>query len=343
MMKTIVPLLVMTVLLSACSGALPSPTPQPTLTHAELAAMKIETSGAVNNVHDPTLIKAGDTYYLFSTGAAVPFRCSPDMKTWEICGRVFSLLPPTWARELVPKVGDLWAPDIVFHNGKYYLYYSASSFGVNTSAIGLVTNTTLDPNNPNYSWEDEGLVIASKRTDRYNTIDPNLTFDKDGQPWLVFGSFWGGLKMVKIDPATFKPVEGAELTSLAYRAGSNAIEGGFITQRGNYYYLFASFDFCCRGVESTYNIRVGRSTEITGPYVDRDGKPMMDGGGTLVYGGSKRWIGPGHNSIFIENDTYYMVYHAYDAQQGGTPVLHIEALLWDADDWPLSPSALLGE
>lgn len=304
--------------------------------------MIVETAGANTNVHDPTLIKAGGTYYLFSTGAGVPYRCSPDMKTWKACGRVFRLLPPAWVREAIPQVRDLWAPDIVFHNGKYYLYYSASSFGVNTSAIGLATNTTLDPDDPAYSWEDEGLVIASQRSDPYNAIDPNLSFDKDGQPWLLFGSFWSGLKLIKVDPQTFKPAEGASLIDLAYRAGSNAIEGGFVTRRGDTYYLFVSFDFCCRGVNSTYNIRVGRSAEITGPYIDRQGKPMLEGGGTPVYQGSSRWIGPGHSSIYIENGVHYMVYHAYDAENNGNPTLHIEALSWDADGWPQSPSALLG-
>ncbi len=352
-MKSLLSIFCLIGLLTGCSTPpTPTSTPtaapptatvvQPTATiDPELNAMVVETSGSNTNVHDPTLIKAGDTYYLFSTGPGISIRCSQDMHVWEICGRVF-MTYPSWVLKTIPKVVDLWAPDVVFYKGKYYLYYAASSFGVNQSAIGLATSTTLDRNDPNYKWEDQGVVIASQTGDNFNAIDPNLTFDTSGQPWLVFGSFWSGIKMVKVDPATMKPEAGAQRIDLASRPAPDAIEGAFITHRGDYYYLFASYDFCCRGVKSTYNIRVGRSKDITGPYVDKEGKPMLEDGGTMVFSGSKRWIGPGHNSIYIEDGTYYMVYHAYDAQRGGTPTLHIEALKWDANGWPESPSALLG-
>ena len=240
----------------------------------------------VTNVHDPTMIKAGGMYYLVSTGPGIPIRCSKDMKVWEICGRVFSA-NPDWVVKAIEGVKDLWAPEIVFHDGKFYLFYSASTFGSNRSAIGLVTNTTLDPKSPDYAWVDQGEVISSQKSDNYNAIDPNLAFDKDGQPWLVFGSFWSGIKMVKVDPVTFKPAAGEKLISLAAKPGPDAIEGAYITRRGDFYYLFVSHDFCCKGVKSTYNIRVGRSKEITGPYLDRDGKPLTNDGGTLVYKGSR--------------------------------------------------------
>jgi arabinan endo-1,5-alpha-L-arabinosidase len=147
--------------------------------------------------------------------------------------------------------------------------------------------------------------------------------------------------MRKLDAVTGKlSTDDSALYSLASRPGNTAIEGAFITYRRGYYYLFVSFDFCCRGVNSTYKIMAGRSSQITGPYADRGGKPMRDGGGTLVYAGSDRWRGPGHNSIYIENGVYWMVYHAYDADMNGAPVLRIEALQWDEDGWPVSPSAL---
>ena len=180
-------------------------------------------------------------------------------------------------------------------------------------------------------------------SDNWNAIDPAVELDTAGTPYLVFGSFWSGIKMAKVDPVTFKSIPGETLISLAAKPGTDAIEGGFITWRDDYYYLFVSHDFCCKGMMSTYNIRVGRSAEITGPYLDRDGKPLTEGGGTLVYKGSDRWRGPGHNSIYIEGETYYMVYHSYDAKAGGIPTLRIEALKWDADGWPQSPSALMGK
>jgi arabinan endo-1,5-alpha-L-arabinosidase len=264
------------------------------------------------------------------------------MLVWELCGQVFEK-NPDWVVEAIVGVKDLWAPDIIFYNDQFYLFYSASTFGSNRSAIGLATNTTLDPQSPAYTWVDQGEVISSQKTDRYNAIDPNLTFDKEGQPWLVFGSFWSGIKMIKVDPSTLKPAAGEELISLAAKPGTDAVEGAFITRRGDYYYLFVSHDFCCKGVMSTYNIRVGRSAEIQGPYLDQEGKPLTEGGGTLVYKGSERWRGPGHNSIFIKGEIYSMVYHAYDAQAGGIPTLRIEELMWDEAGWPQSPSALLGQ
>ncbi len=309
----------------------------------ELAALIPALQGAITDIHDPVMIKAGDKFYIFSTGASIPIHCSDDILTWKLCGRVFDLIDPAWLRTAVPGVADLWAPDISFFAGKYHLYYAASTFGSNRSSIGLATNVTLDMSSPDYQWVDEGEVLSSKRTDNYNAIDPNLAVDKDGQTWLAFGSFWSGIKLRKIDPATSKPAnDDPMLYSLATRSGVDAIEGAFIIHRGDYYYLFVSFDFCCKGVNSTYKIMVGRSAKITGPYVDRDGMPMLEGGGTLIYSGSARWRGPGHNGIYVDNDTFWLLYHSYDADHSGIPTLRIEKLQWDTQDWPWSPSARFG-
>lgn len=307
-----------------------------------LSAAILNPTGFVRLVHDPVITKAGDTYYLFSTGAGIRIRCSKDLEQWEYCGIVFDRYPD-WIRSAVPHVLDLWAPDISFYSGVYHLYYSGSTFGSNRSVIGLATNVTLDPKDPRYKWEDKGQVIASQPENDYNTIDPNLAFDRAGQPWLAFGSYWSGIKLVQLDPATGKPPDGAKLFSIASKPGNDAIEGSFIVRRGDFFYLFVSHDFCCRGIDSTYNIRVGRAAEITGPYTDREGKPMLGGGGTLVYAGSDRWRGPGHNAILIDNETYYLVYHSYDRNMLGDSFLRIEKLFWDADGWPLSPSQLLGQ
>ena len=302
--------------------------------------------GDIMYVHDPTMIKEGNKYYLYSTGNNIPIHCSDDMKAWFACGSVFTK-NPDWVEKAVPGVTQLWAPDIVFHNGTYYLYYAASTMGSNGSVIGLATNTTLDHNNPAYAWVDQGMVVSSQKTSSwdlgYNAIDPNLTFDTDGQPWLVYGSWWSGIAITKVDPTTMKPAAGEKVINLAYKPSPHSIEGAFITHRDDFYYLFASHDLCCKGVDSTYNIRVGRSKNITGPYVDQAGRPLTQGGGTMVYKGSDHWRGPGHNSIYIEGDTYYMVYHSYDAYAAGIAELRIEALKWTADGWPQSPSALLGK
>ena len=306
-------------------------------------AAAAELRGDVRNVHDPTVIKEGDTFYLFSTRAGISVRCSEDLARWRLCGDVFGHLPQ-WAAEEVPGLRGLWAPDISYFNGRYHLYYSASTFGSNRSRIGLATNVTLDPASDRHRWEDQGKVIGSSPADDWNAIDPNLVLDEAGRPWLSFGSFWGGIKLRRIDPATGKLSSADEtLYSLASRPRSKelagAIEAPAIVRKNGYYYLFVSFDFCCRGKESTYHIRVGRARHVTGPYVDRDGKQMTEGGGTLVLAGAGRWAGPGHCAIMQGGDGDKLVYHAYDVERRGTPTLRISPLLWDAEGWPgVSPS-----
>jgi arabinan endo-1,5-alpha-L-arabinosidase len=288
-------------------------------------------------VHDPVIIKADDTYYIFCTGTGIPRWHSTDLIEWELASpsRVFSRIPQ-WAREIIPRQTDIWAPDIAFYNDKYLLYYSVSTFGSSHSVIGLATNTTLNSENEAYEWVDEGLVIESHGFESYNCIDPNFVLDAEGTPWLAFGSFWTGIKMRRLDATTGKlSGEDEALYSLARRfTNSGAVEAPCIIRKGEFYYLFVSFDFCCRGVDSTYHVRVGRSEAVTGPYVDHDGVEMLDGGGTQVTFPTERWRGPGHNSILQEGDMEYIVYHAYDAENQGTPTLRIDPLVWDADGWP---------
>lgn len=296
-----------------------------------------ELQGDIRQVHDPAVIKDGDTFYLFSTRAGIAVRCSKDLVSWRLCGDVFAHLP-AWAASDVPGLRGIWAPDISYFNGRYHLYYSASTFGSNRSSIGLATNQTLDPTSNKYRWEDQGKVISSYQTDDWNAIDPNIVIDGQGEPWLSFGSFWSGIKMRKIDVATGKLSHtDTKLYSLASRPRSaelpGAIEAPAIVRRGEFYYLFVSFDFCCRGVESTYNIRVGRSKQVTGPYLDREGKDLMEGGGTLVLSGGKRWRGPGHCTILRDRSGDQLVYHAYDADARGVSTLRITPISWDAD-WP---------
>lgn len=302
----------------------------------------IEPTGFTRQTHDPVLAREGDTYYVFSTGARIPFLCSKDKIEWEFCGRVLDEYPP-WTKEVNPNLADAWAPDISYVDGRWLLYWAASSFGSQESAIGLLTNTTLDPNNPDYAWVDQGVVLRSHTGDRWNAIDANLVLDEDGAPWLAWGSFWQGIWMRRIDPATGHFLaEDETYHHLADRSttvqGPPAIEAPFLVRRGPYWYLFASFDQCCQGVASTYNVRVGRSETLTGPYVDRDGVPMLEGGGTRILEAYDVWKGPGHNGILIEDGVYWMPYHAYHGQLNGVPYLRLEALGWTEDGWPLLAS-----
>lgn len=305
-------------------------------------AVIIEPEGFFQRVHDPVIAHEGDKYYVFHTGSRIPFICSPDKVTWEFCGRIFED-NPDWTREVNKDLVDIWAPDISFYNDRWHLYYAVSTFGSQNSAIGLATNATLDPNSPDYAWEDHGIVLRSKPGDRWNAIDPNLVLDENGVPWLSWGSFWQGLWMHKIDASTgMFDTKDDKMYPLANRSAgpdnSTAIEAPFIVQYDNKWYLFASFDQCCQGVSSTYNVRVGRSDKITGPYLDRDGVDMAKGGGTRILSEYGQWKGPGHNGMLIEDGIYWMVYHAYDANQIGVPKLRIESIAWDDAGWPSLPS-----
>jgi arabinan endo-1,5-alpha-L-arabinosidase len=286
-------------------------------------------------VHDPsTLTKWGSEYWIFSTGPGIASRHSHDLKNWENGPRIFST-PPAWTTNAVPKFkGYFWAPDVLHLGNRYLVYYSVSSWGVNTSAIGLVTNPTLDPTDPAYAWTDQGLVCQSRAEDSFNAIDPSVMRDVDGTLWLAFGSFWSGIKLIELDPATGKRVApNSPMYSLAHH---DPIEAACLSRHGGYYFLFVNWGFCCRGTNSTYNIRVGRSARITGPYLDLDGKDLAQGGGTLFLGSEGAFIGPGHAGIFEDGGHDWLSCHFYDGQRGGAAVLSVQRLAWTPDGWPVA-------
>jgi arabinan endo-1,5-alpha-L-arabinosidase len=295
-------------------------------------------------VHDPVIIRQDSMYYIFCTGQGITAFSSPDMKHWKQLKPVFDKAPQ-WAVDAIPSFrGHIWAPDISYHNGQFYLYYAVSAFGKNTSCIGLATNKTLDPSSKNFKWIDHGKVIQSvPGRDMWNAIDPNLIMDENNTPWLVFGSFWNGMKLVKLDSALTAVAEPQEWYTVASRkrdfilpdsvAGDAAIEAPFIYRHGKYFYLFVSFDYCCRGEKSTYKMMVGRSEKVMGPYADRDGVPMNLGGGSLVLEGDTNWHGVGHNAVANFNGTDYLIFHGYDAADNGRSKLRIEKIGW-FNDWP---------
>lgn len=295
-------------------------------------------------VHDPVLIRQGDTYYLFATGNGISVWSSKDRQNWKKEKPVFNNAP-LWAVKAVPGFkGHIWAPDITFFNGKYYLFYSVSQFGKNTSCIGVAVNSTLHPDAPGYKWVDLGKVVQSvPGRDLWNAIDPHFFTDDSKTPWLTFGSFWGGIKLVRLD-SNMAVAEPQEWYTLARRprnygtpdssGGGAAIEAPFVFKRGAYYYLFVSFDYCCQGEKSTYKIVVGRSDKPTGPYTDKNGVRMDSNGGTPVLQGDANWYGVGHNAVYHLEGKEYMIFHGYDAMDKGRPRLRIEELEWDSEGWP---------
>ncbi|MEP6480272.1 MAG: arabinan endo-1,5-alpha-L-arabinosidase [Rhodoglobus sp.] len=287
--------------------------------------------------HDPALVAHADggDWYVYSTGSAagdgnIQIRSSPDGRDWSYVGEVWPN-KPDWIVATIPGVTNLWAPDLTEHDGTWYLYYAASTFGSNHSVIALATNTTLDPNSPDYRWVDRGPVLESQKSDDFNAIDPGVAVDADGDPWMAFGSFWSGIRMVPLHWSDGKLADEAEPLRLADRlTPPNAIEGASIIAHDGWYYLFVSRDSCCRGVHSTYNMAVGRSQQITGPYEDRDGVSMLANGGTILLATDGSVIGPGGESA----SGGYLAFHYYDGDNGGATHLEIRPITWGPDGWP---------
>ena len=313
------------------------------LAQSALAQHAYELSGDFWGTHDPSIIRQKDTWYVFATGKArdggqIGIRCSHDLKTWTLCGHVFEQIPQ-WIQEKSPETRDLWAPDISLVDGQYRLYYAYSLFGKNLSGIGLATNTTLDRTDPAYHWADQGLVVQSTAADNYNAIDPNLIVDAEDRAWLNFGSFWGGIKMRRLDNSGKASTEDTTIYSLATRRKPGnpaaakpglppnwqAVEAPFLFRHCSFYYLFVSWDLCCKGAKSTYRTMVGRAKIITGPYLDANGKSMQDGGGTEILGGNAAWAGPGGESALSGAPDDLLVFHAYDSATG-MPALQISTI-----------------
>jgi arabinan endo-1,5-alpha-L-arabinosidase len=298
-------------------------------------------------IHDPTMAREGGTYYVFSTGdpagsignGNIQIRTSPNLHSWTYAGTVFAA-KPTWITTALGDIPNLWAPDISFFGGLWHLYYAGSSFGSNNSVIGLATTPTLDPHSPRYHWTDDGLVFRTTSADNFNAIDPSLVTAKDGGRWLVLGSFFSGIKMIQLDAATGKPAASPTVYSLAAKPFPDPEEGAGITYHDGYYYLFVSVDNCCRGISSTYHVQVGRSTSVTGPYVDASGTAMMNGGGMEVQGTDAGMIGPGGEFIFSGDGSDYLVYHYYDAFDNGDAWVQIRPLTW-VGGWPVTGQALV--
>ncbi|HEX6243820.1 MAG TPA: family 43 glycosylhydrolase [Polyangiales bacterium] len=281
--------------------------------------------------HDPALIEQDGTFYLFQTGPRIFGKTSTNLMSWQGTPSALGGANPAWIAREVPGATDLWAPDIAFFGGQYHLYYSASTFGSNSSCMGHATRASLSSG----SFSDKGSVLCSNHGSRddWNAIDPNVVLDEAGAPWLFFGSFWSGIKAAALN------MDGSRKDNVVHAVASRnggAIEAPFVVRRCGYFYLFVSFDKCCSGADSTYNIRVGRSLKVLGPYVDKSGMPMMNGGGTLLVSSAGRWRGPGHNAVLFSQKRAYNVYHAYDTQQNGASMLRVAELAWDKDGWPVS-------
>jgi arabinan endo-1,5-alpha-L-arabinosidase len=255
-----------------------------------------------------------------------------------LAGHVFSQIP-AWVITKVPGIGGLWAPDISYFNGLYHVYYAGSTFASNISVIGLATNTTLDSTDAAYRWVDQGEVLGSMSSDDFNAIDPTILADTDGSVWLTYGSYWSRIKQQQIDPTTGYLLESNPTQySLAHRPNVryDPIEGSSLVHKGNYYYLFASFDNCCAvdPYQDTYRIMVGRGTSPQGPFTDMNGTDMMEGGGAqLLAGTGTSWNGPGGGTAYLDSQNGDIItFHAIKLPDG-TAYFFVNSLTW-TNDWP---------
>ena len=276
--------------------------------------------------HDPGVVKRADgTYLVAYTGNNIMLKTSSDRIAFRDVGVAFPNGAP-WTTSYTGGSASLWAPDLSYQGGRYLMYYSASTFGSNHSAIFLATSSTGNPG----TWTNQGLVVESTPADNFNAIDPNLRVDSSGRWWLTFGSFWSGIQQIELNPGTGKRLN-STIRNVAGRGGG-AIEAPFLFQHGSFYYLFVSFDLCCRGASSTYRIMVGRSTSPNGPFVDKNGTTMTAGGGTEILASHNSIHGPGGQSVFTDVDADVLVYHYYT--DSGAARLGINLLGYDSSGWP---------
>ena len=299
-------------------------------------------------VHDPVLAYENGTYYLFATGHGIQQMTSTDLTNWAVVREPLIKDIPAWTHDSVPGFKNhVWAPDVIYHHNRWWVAYSCSTFGKNGSAIGLMSNVTLDGR---YPWRDDGCIVCShENSEQWNAIDPNFIVDKDGTAWMTYGSFWDGIQLVRLDDtmhAATQPVTIARRYALGFTpaepnptskyAGTNAIEAPFIYHHNGWYYLFVSWDYCCRGMKSNYRVAVGRSRNVAGPYVDRQGKPMTEGGGTLVIEGDKKaFEAIGHNSVYRFQGQDYYFSHGYSIADKGMSILVKRKINWTRDGWPV--------
>lgn len=307
--------------------------------------------------HDPSIYKDGDTYYVFSTDArvggiptpGVQVRKSKDLINWEYAGTAFQDGVPLKAVEWSNATG-IWAPEATKIGEVYYLYYCASTFGSNKSFIGVATSKSIEG-----PWVDKGEVVKTGLDSAMNAIDPNIVYDSERNPWLSYGSFWSGIYILKIDKTTGKPSEAAPGKHIAGRNSSvsGAIEGPYIIYNPDEkkYYLFVSYD----SLSADYNIRVGRSDNIDGPYLDSKGQEMTDTSavpfevgnkiaGGYKFGESEGWIATGHNSVLKDGNDYFIVHHARAEVDTNWFYMHVRKILWSEDGWPMvSPERYAGE
>src|SRR5690554_1520500 len=273
---------------------------------------------------DPTIIKAeDDNFYLYATEDTrnTPIYKSANLVDWQFVGTAFT----NESRPRFEPGGGLWAPDINSINGKYVLYYSMSVWGGEwTCGIGVATS-----DKPEGPFTDHGKLFRSNEIDVQNSID-QFYIEDNGKKYLFWGSF-RGIYYIELsdDGLSLKP------GSKKQQVAGTAYEGVYIHLRNGYYYMFASIGSCCEGLNSTYTTVVGRSDNLFGPYVDKQGNPMMDNNHEIIIHKNSGFVGTGHNSEIVQdkNGDDWIFYHAVSVSNPKGRVLNMDRVRWSGD-WP---------
>src|SRR3954471_9456559 len=287
-------------------------------------------------LHDPsTVIAENGKYYVYATGGGLPMSISDDGWTWRRAGGVMQAVPGGKPGPGVIARGgnNTWAPDVIRVGGKYFLYYSAPGTQPK-SAIGLLVGKTLDPESPDYAWEDAGPVVWSDGVEDSNAIDPGVFHDPtNGTLWLTYGSYFGYIRLVELNPKTGKRLY-PDRKPVNVSINS---EASIMIFRDGWYYLLVTHGSCCAGANSSYNIRMGRAKKVSGPFLDNTGIDMLRGGGKLFLGSGGRYVGPGHFGLLDLGDGVrkFSCHYEADLDRGGMSVLDIRPLLW-RDGWPVA-------
>jgi len=287
-------------------------------------------------LHDPsTVITENGKYYVYATGNGLPVSISDDGWMWRRAGGVMQAVPGGKpGPDVIARGGNnTWAPDVIRVGEKYFLYYAAPGTQPK-AAIGLLIGKTLDPESPDYKWEDAGPVVWSDGVEDSNAIDPGVFRDPtNGSLWLTYGSYFGYIRLVELNPKTGKRLyPDRKPANIAINS-----EASIMIFRDGWYYLLVTHGSCCAGANSSYNIRMGRSKKVTGPFLDNMGIDMLQGGGKLFVGSSGRYVGPGHFGLLDLGSGVqkFSCHYEADLDRGGVSVLDIRPLLW-RDGWPIA-------
>ena len=300
--------------------------------------------------HDPSMTRFEDGYALMSTNNNLQLWTSEDAYTWRDHRATVGGVPK-WAYTYAPKTEGIWAPDIFYMNGEYRVYYCVSEFGKRNSAIGYQATTSIVPGTTGYGWKDHGHVFHTKDgTDKFNAIDADVVRDTQGNYWMAFGSFGLGIQLIKLDAKTgLQASDDKTVYNIARRtskASGGAEEGPSLIEHGGKYFLFTAWDKCCQQgptiEQTTYKTAYGRADKVTGPYKDRAGYDMANGGGTILLERYGRYVGPGGGEAFQDLNRVRFVHHYYDLNGDKYNHIHIRDVVFTDDNWAEMGQPFLG-